>query len=276
MPRISEMPSPDLPLTGLELIPVLQGVGLPGNRGLPLLTHNPAFGGAVLAMRLPMVADLSATTEADPGAGNIRWSNADPHAATELYVSDADGDAGDLAAVLASLDVGGFVYVQGGPALARDNRQRWQVTDKTAGTGYTTLEVTLQASAGTFTDADELEFTVQQPAPSPGVDRNVVTTVSSSSGTLTLDASLGDYFKTTLAEAVDTLSITNAPTACTLGIWITQAAGQYAFDFPASLDWGAGNSAPAVDELAAGAVLFVVISTYNAGGKWDASARVRG
>lgn len=275
MPYISEMPSPNLPLDGMELIPVLQGAGLPGNRGLPLLAHNPAFGGAVLALRVPLAADLSSASEADPGAGKIRWNNADPDAATELYVSDEDADAGDLASALASLAVGGFVYVQAAPRADRGNRQRWQVTGKAAGSGYTTLEVTLQSSAGAFTDGAELEFTVQQPAPSPGVDRNVVTAISSSGGTVVLDASLGDYFTTTLAEAVDTVSITNVPAACTLGLWITQAAAQYGWTWPASFDWGAGNAAPVVADLADGAVLFVVITTADSGATWDASARVR-
>lgn len=276
MPYISEMPSPDQPLDGLELIPMLQGAGLPGNRGLPLLVHNPAFGGAVLALRVPLVADLAATSEADPGAGKIRWNNADPHAATELYVNDEDADAGDLATALASLDIGGFVYVQGAPRTDRGNRQRWQVTGKTAGSGFTTLEVTLQSGTGAFTDSDDIEFTVQQPPPSPGIDRNVVTAVGSSGGTLVLDASLGDYFTTTLTEAVTTMSITNVPQACTLGLWITQAAALHALTWPATFDWGDGNTAPVVADLADGDVLFVVITTCDAGGAWDASSRVRG
>ena len=36
MPRVSEMPRPG-PLTGLELIPGLQGAGPAGNVGMPLL-----------------------------------------------------------------------------------------------------------------------------------------------------------------------------------------------------------------------------------------------
>lgn len=275
MPRLSEMPAPDFPLTGLELVPVLQGAGLPGNRGIPLLAHNPAFGGALLALRVPMAADLSATADADPGAGNVRWNNADPHAATELYVSDADADAGDLATLIASLAVGGFVYVQGGPPEERENLQRWQVTSTSAESGYTRIGVALQASAGAFTDDDVLELTVQQPAPSPGVDRNVLTTPSSSGGTLTLDASQGDYFRTMLTEAVATLVVTNVPTACTLALWVEQVTAQYGVAWPAAFDWGDGNTAPDVSDLGDGDELFVVISTFDAGGRWDASWRKR-
>src|SRR5690606_37439449 len=187
MPKISDMPAPGT-LTGLELILILQGGGADGNAGLPLLVHNSAFGGNVLALRVPLVADLSATADANPGAAGVRWNNADPHLATELYVNDADGDAGDLAALFATLAAGGFVYLQGGiDSAARDNLQRWQVTSVSAETGYTKLGVSLQASGGTFSDTDALELTIQQPALTTGVDRNVVTVISSIAGVTTFD-----------------------------------------------------------------------------------------
>lgn len=275
MPRISSMPPPALPLNGLELVPALQGGGADGNIGLPIFTMGPPFGGAVLALRAPMEADLSSTADADPGAAAVRWNDADPGLATELYISDVDSDAGDVAAALAALDVGGFLYVQGAADTdARDNWQKWQVTSVTASTGYTRIGVTLQQGAGAFVDDDPLEVSVQQPVPSPGIDRNVLTNVGSSSGALTFDASLGDYFKTTLSENVSSLSISNVPTVCTLGFWLTQDSTPRTFAWPGSFDWGEGNSAPDMP-VGAGKELFVVISTSNAGGKWDASARVR-
>lgn len=275
MPQIWEMPTAALPMTGLERVPMNQGGGLDAAKNVPLLVSGPPYGGAVLVLDANMTADLSATADADPGAGKVRWNNADPHAATEIYVSDDDGDANDLAAAFAALGVGGFFYVQGsedGDALS--NLQRWQVTSKSAESGYTKLGVTVQASAGAFTDVDALWIIVQQPVPSPGVDRNVVTTVSSSSGTLTIDAALGDYFKSTLTENVATLSITNVPAACTLGFWVTQDSTPRTVAWPASFDWGKGTSAPAMPANS-GDVLFVVITTNDAGGTWDASARVR-
>ncbi len=267
MPRLSDMPSPSA-LTGLELIPALQGGGTDGNVGIPLLVNNPAFGGAVLALRAPMTADLSATAEADPGAGGIRWNNADPHAATELYVSDDDADAVDLAALFASLAIGGFVYVQGSAdSDARDNLQRWQVTSIDAEAGYTKLGVALQASGGTFADDDVLELTIQQPAPAPGIDRNVVTAVASSSGTTTIDASLGDYFTTVLTENT-TVAMTNVPQACTISLRITQdATTARTVTFPASfLKRGGGDFAiPAT----LGARHRLVATTDDYGATWD-------
>lgn len=243
MPRISQMPPPAVPLSGLELLPALQGGGADANVGLPLLTSGPPYGGAVLALRLPMEADMAATSEADPGAGMVRWNHATPGSATELYISDADGDAGDLAAVFAALSAGGYVYLQGAADTdARANWQRWQVTSISVESGYTKLEVALQLSGGTFADEDPLELTVQQPVPSPGVDRNVVTAVSSSGGVTTLDASLGDYFTTTLNENT-TIALINVPQACTISLRIQQGAGTaYTVTFPASfLKRGGGD-----------------------------------
>lgn len=273
MPNISDMPSPG-PLTGLELIPVLQGGGSDGNVGLPLLVNNPAFGGAVLALRVPMVADLSATTEADPGAAGVRWNNADPHAATELYISDADGGSGDLAVLFATLVDGGYVYLQGASdSAARDNLQRCQVTSVSAEAGYTKLAVTVQASGGTFADDDALELIIQQPKPALGIDRAIVTAVSSSSGTTTCDASLGDYFKTTLSENT-TLVLSNVPAACTLHIQVTQGADAYTLAFPSGWDWGEGESAP-IMPTSEGKIMDVIVTTNDSGATGFASARNR-
>lgn len=274
MPRISEMPKPAVPLSGLELIPAIQGGGTDAAVGLPILTSGSPYGGAVVGLRLPMLADLSSTAAADPGAGKLRW-NAAPPSASEIYIADADTDGGDMAAVLTALNVSGYLYLQGAAdSAARDNWQKWQVTAITAGSGYTTLAVALQSSAGAIADGAALELTAQQPVPSTGVDRNVVTAVSSSSGALTLDASAGDYFTVTLTEAVTALSITNVPPAVTLGLWIT-AAGSYGVTWPTAWNWGDGETAPDVSAMTAGAVLFVVITTCNAGTTWDASSRVR-
>jgi len=273
MPQIWQMPAADVPLTGLERVPMNQGGGVDAVRNVPLLASGAPFGGAVLVLDANAQADLSATTDADPGAGCVRWNDADPHAATELYVSDVDGDANDIATALAALDIGGILYVQGSAdADALAALQRWRVTSVTAATGYTRLGVVLEASGGVFADEDAIWICIQQPVPSPGVDRNVLTAASSASGAVAFDASLGDYFQTTLTEDT-TLTITNAPAVCTIGFWVTQGAGEWTFAFPAGFEWGDGASAPTMP-TGDGDVLFVVATTRNAGGAWNASARV--
>jgi hypothetical protein len=164
MPRISQMPPPELPLSGLELLPAIQGGGVDANIGLPLLTIGPPFGGDVLALRVPVTADMTSTVEGDPGAGGVRWNHSTPALATELYVSNVDGDAGDLIAVFAGLRVGGVLYLQGSvDSESRDNWQRWQVTNIGAESGYVKLAVALKLSGGSFEDGDQLELTIQQP-----------------------------------------------------------------------------------------------------------------
>lgn len=276
MPKISEMQKPVLPLSGLEMIPALQGGGIDANVGVPILAYGGLPNGNVLALRAPMTADLSATTDADPGAGNVRWNNADPDLATVLYVNDADTDAGNLTSVWSALTVGGFVYVQASDDSDRRGVwQKWQVASITDATGYAKIGVSLQGSNGAFVDDEPVEFTAQQPSSPPGIDRNVITTVSSSSGTTTCDASLGDYFKTALTENT-TLALSNVPAACTLHIQITQHAstGPYTAAFPSGWDWGQGNSAPTMP-TGAGKIMDVIVTTNDSGATGVATARNR-
>ena len=110
MPKISEMPAPPGAITGLELVPLLQGAD---NAGLPLLAARAVPTGAVLQLRRAFVADMASTADADPGGGKLRWNHATPASATILYIDDADVGAVDISATWATLAVGGFVYVQG-------------------------------------------------------------------------------------------------------------------------------------------------------------------
>lgn len=273
MPRISEMPRPG-PLTGLELVPALQGGGPDGNTGVPLLLTGAPFGGAVLALRAPMVADLAATADADPGAAGIRWNNADPDLATVLFIDDADADTEDLAALLATLQVGGFVYVQGGalPEVdpdARDNFQKWQVTSITDATGYTKVGVTLQASGGAFADDDVLELTIQQPLPTPGVDRNVVTPVASSAGVVTIDVALGDYFLLPLTENVTGWVFQNVPPGASVIVRIVQDATARTVAWPTGTKWP--NASAGEVSTAAGAIDLLALTTVNSGATWLAT-----
>lgn len=170
MSKISSMSAPD-PLSGLELIPILQGGGSGSNRGLPLLAQANVPRGTVLMLRVPMIADLSATADADPGAAKVRWNNADPHSATIIYIDDVDGDSGDVAAALASLTLGGYIYLQASAtSVRRGTWQKWQVSTNTDASGYTKIGATLIAHAGTFVDAEALEMTIQQPEATTSAD----------------------------------------------------------------------------------------------------------
>jgi hypothetical protein len=272
MPKISEMTPPG-PLSGLELAPLLQGGGTDGNVGVPILAFGNLPRGDVLVLRAPMVADMSATADADPGAGNLRWNNADPDLATVLFVDDADSAAADLATVLATLQVGGFAYVQRATdALdddARDTWQKWQVTSNTDAAGYTKLGVTLQDSSGAFADDDVLEVTFQQPTPSPGVDRNVVTAAIPSAGVVPIDCSLGDYFTLAPTANVTGWSITNVPPACSILVRFTQDATPRTVAWPASFRWAGGTDG--VVSTGSGVVDLLALTTFDAGTTWQAT-----
>lgn len=266
MPKISEMAAPAA-LTGLELIPGLQGSA---NAGMPLLALGGLPRGNVLQLRRAFGADLSATTDADPGAGKLRWNNAAPASATTLYISNTATDSTDISATWAALTVGGYVYVQGsadGPH--RGNWQKWQITSVTATTGYAKLGVSLQASAGAFAAADAIELTLQQPTPSSGVDRNIVSAIPVTAGIAALDASLGDYFTIAPTVNITGWTLSNVPPACSLMICITQDATARTVAWPASFRW-AGGTAGAVS-TAAGAKDLLAITTVDGGATWLAT-----
>lgn len=100
---------------------------------------------------------------------------------------------------------------------------------------------------------------------------NAVTAISSSSGTLTLDCSLGDYFTTTLTENVSTLTITNAPPAGsgrTIMLRITQhASSPKTFAWPSSFKWAGGSSGTISSTNSAVDVL--AITSFDQGTRWE-------
>jgi len=266
MPRISQMPPPG-PLSGLELTAILQGGGPDANVGVPILAYGNLPRGAVIVLRAPMTADMAATADADPGAGLLRWDNADPDLAATLYIDDVDGDAADLAAVLATLNVGGFVYVQGAADTdARDNWQKWQVTSVTDASGYTKVGVSLQGSGGAFTDTDLLELTVQQPSPVVGEDRSTVTAVVPSAGVATVDCALGDYFTLAPIANVTGWTFQNVPQGCSILIKFTQDATPRTVAWPASFRWVGGTDG--VVSSGAGAIDMLALTTHDGGATW--------
>lgn len=267
MPKISELPAPPGALTGLELFPGLQGNN---NAGMPLLALGGLPRGNVLQLRKPFAADLSSTADADPGAGKLRWNNAAPASATILYIDNVATDASSISSTWASLTVGGFIYVQGSAdGTHRANWQKWQVASVATGSGYAKIGVSLQASAGSFTAADVIELTIQQPTPSPGVDRNVVNSIAVSSGNAALDCSLGDYFKLAPTANVTGWTITNVPPACSLMIEFTQDTTARTVAWPSAFKWAFGSAGLVSTAAAAKDVL--AITTFDGGATWRAT-----
>lgn len=117
--------------------------------------------------------------------------------------------------------------------------------------------------AGALVTWDGAEYVGVGSGPSGG-SRSTVTAVTSSSGVVTLDYSLGDYFTLTLSENVTSWVISNGPGSgkgFSLMVQITQAAGAYTVAKPgttaggAALDVSTGN----------GDVDLLAITSFNNG-----------
>lgn len=101
----------------------------------------------------------------------------------------------------------------------------------------------------------------------------VVTSVSSSSGVLALDCSLGNYFKTTLTENVSSITFSNLPAsgkAQTIMLQVTQhASAAKTVAWPSSLKWAGGSAGSVSTGLSAVDVL--ALTTFDQGTTWRAT-----
>lgn len=268
MTAISDLPRPAGPITGMERVPSLQNSG---NASLPIFALGGVPRGAVIALARNYLADTASTADSDPGAGNLRWDNATQASADVIFIADDDGDAGDIAAVLATLTSGGFLYLQQeGPAGA-GVWQKWQVNEITPATGYTKLGVIFQASQGSFADNAAIQVSVQQPNPAAGVDRNNVNTLATS-GAVSIDCDLGDYFVLNLSGNVTGITLLNLPAAgkaLSLAVQIKQDTTARTVAWPASFKW-AGGVAGSVS-TGSGAVDLLAITSFDQGTTWLAT-----
>lgn len=104
-----------------------------------------------------------------------------------------------------------------------------------------------------------------------GSDRSTVTALATS-GTVNIDASLGDYFTLALSGNVTSITFSNLPGSgkgATLMIRITQDSTARAVAWPASFKW-AGGTAGAVS-TGSGAVDVLAITTFDNGTTWVAT-----
>lgn len=80
--------------------------GLPGDPGTGTNGTNGEPGG------IRMNNDASSVTEGKPGTGKIRWNNATPGSATELYIDEMMGSGADMSGFWTLLDAGWYCLVK--------------------------------------------------------------------------------------------------------------------------------------------------------------------
>jgi len=103
-------------------------------------------------------------------------------------------------------------------------------------------------------------------------DRRTLTTVTSSAGVLTLDYSLGDYFRCILTENITSLVISNTAVNIGMSVWleiVQHASAAKTFAFPASFKWE-GGTVPAISTALSARDVLAFTSIDN-GTKWDAT-----
>lgn len=193
------------------------------NARLPLSHLGALPRGAIDVSLANYLADTSATTDADPGAGNLRWNHAMQSSATEIYLSDTDGDAADQSGAWPDLAAGGHLYLYNPDDL--DVWQWWAIASATDASGYLKLGVSLTDSAGSFGDDDPIVVTIQQPNPAVG-DAEDVAYDNASSG----------LAATTVQGALDELAGGGGAGGASIGV-------QYLADTASTSDAdpGAGN-----------------------------------
>lgn len=116
---------------------------------------------------------------------------------------------------------------------------------------------------GSLVTWDGAEYVGVGSGPSGGA-RSTVTAVTSSSGVVTLDYSLGDYFTLTLSENVTSWAISNLPGSgkgFSLMVQITQGAGAYTVAKPGTTPGGAALDVSTTN----GDVDVLAITSFNNG-----------
>lgn len=122
-----------------------------------------ALGQAGAGISLNFTIDLTATSDADPGSGKLRFDNASQNSATTLYVDDADVNGLDITTLVATLD-DSTATVKGQISLTKvgdaTKRLIFNMTALADASGYTKLTVSNIASSATspFVEGDTVLF----------------------------------------------------------------------------------------------------------------------
>ncbi len=156
----------------------------------------------------------STTTDADPGAGKLRFNDSSFASVTEMYISETDSYGAAMAAVLQSFAVNSrfYIYKVGAPQNYIMVQTGGVVSD--AGVYDKFVSLTVVGSNGSFTDGDPLSL-VMGAAPVTGVGSGTVTSVAISGGTTGITTSGGPITASGTITLAGTLAVANGGTGST-------------------------------------------------------------
>jgi hypothetical protein len=125
-----------------------------------------ATGATGPAVGIPLTIDLASQTDADPGAGQVRYDNATLGSVTKLYINDADSNAVDIQSQLNAFDDSTTTGTRGVIKISKDGSEAdyhiFTVNGANVDPGsYTKIAVAHLETAGTVADNDavHLHFT---------------------------------------------------------------------------------------------------------------------
>jgi hypothetical protein len=135
-------------ITGTAENPILNLTLQPGTNGSDGADGTSGFG---------VDFEFDSGTSATPGTGEIRFNNANPASATEIYVSETDNNSVDVSSVLELINIGSPLQI----IKANDSTTfaLFEVDTITDNGTDRTYEVTALANNGTFTDTDVVRLT---------------------------------------------------------------------------------------------------------------------
>lgn len=139
------------------------------------------------------------------------------------------------------------------------------------GSGGDAEDITYDPSTSGLS-ATDVQAAIDELAAAPGSDRSAVSAVTSTSGAVTIDVSLGDYFTLALSENITSISFSNLPGSgkgATIMLRITQDSTARTVAWPASFKWAGGASGSV--STAGGSVDVLAITSFDNGTTWMAT-----
>lgn len=200
--------------------------------------------------------DIQATVTLETSAGVVIWGPID-------IFAPEDGISALAASSVSVLDTAGdFTATNVETVLTEISDDFLKLSRANTISAIQTLTAALQMSDQELRRALLLDYAIKH------------NSISSSSGTLTVDLTTGNSFVTTLTENVSTVTLSNPPATGTYGQFVIKiiqdgAGGAFTVTWPSSVIWPSGT-APTITTTN-GAIDEITLRTIDAGTEWRGS-----